>query len=80
MVALVIPSDVVSAGALLGLFAVLFLPYLGMVAVTYWDARENSSAPAVFWAAVVAVGMVLGLALYWEIGRDELERERDEVE
>ena len=74
MVSIVL-SELVSAGALFGVFVILFLPYLGTVAVTYWDARENSSGPAVFWTFVVAVTWVVGLVLYWEIGRDSFASE-----
>ncbi|AKU08526.1 MULTISPECIES: PLDc N-terminal domain-containing protein [Haloferax] len=57
------------AGALVvGLL--FFLLFLGMVVWTYSDAKRNSSHPAFLWAVVVFLAPLLGLVLYFILGRN----------
>lgn len=41
-----------------------------MVVWTYSDARQNSSHPAFLWAVVVFLAPLLGLVLYFILGRN----------
>ncbi|ELZ94705.1 MULTISPECIES: PLDc N-terminal domain-containing protein [Haloferax] len=47
-----------------------FLLFLGMVVWTYRDAKRNSSHPAFLWAVVVFLAPLLGLVLYFILGRN----------
>jgi drug/metabolite transporter (DMT)-like permease len=61
------------AGAGVGRLVGLLFVVLG-VAITLWtysDAQENSPHSAVLWALVVFFGGLLGILLYFVIGRDE---------
>lgn len=59
------------AGAAALLIGVLtFLVTIAMVVWTYSDAETNSSHPAFLWAVVVFLAPLLGLVLYFLLGRD----------
>jgi uncharacterized membrane protein YhaH (DUF805 family) len=69
------PSSVLlqsgGAGALALLFAILvFLVTVAMIVWTYKDAQKHSSHPAFLWAIVVFLAPLLGLVLYFLLGRD----------
>ena len=53
------------------LFALLFLVvFLAMVVWVYTDAQRNSDHPAFLWAIVVFLAPLLGLVLYFLLGRN----------
>jgi len=61
----------VGAARIFLLFAMLvFVVIVGLVLWTYQDAQTNSSQPAVVWALVVFFVPVVGLLLYFLLGRD----------
>jgi uncharacterized membrane protein YhaH (DUF805 family) len=69
------PSSVLiqsgGAGAVALLFAVLaFVVTVAMIVWTYKDAKKNSPHPAFLWAIVVFLAPLLGLVLYFLLGRD----------
>lgn len=54
------------------LLGILFtLLYIGMVVWTYSDATDNSPQSAVLWALVVFFAPLLGLLLYFLLGREQ---------
>ncbi len=59
------------AGAVALLVAILvFVVTVAMIVWTYKDAQKNSSHPAFLWAIVVFLAPLLGLVLYFLLGRD----------
>lgn len=69
------PSDILlqsgrSGGAeLVGLLAFLF--HIALVIWTLTDAQKNSSHPAFLWAIVVFFAPLVGIVLYFLLGRNE---------
>lgn len=69
-------GDVTSAialqGAVIGgVFSLLtLLVHLAIVVWTYRDAQRRSEQPAFLWAVVAFLAPLLGLVLYWLLGRD----------
>lgn len=62
-----------AAGGIALLFGLLaFLVTIGMIVWTYSDAQRNSSHPAFLWALVVFLAPLLGLVLYFLLGRDRV--------
>ena len=61
--------------AILGLFvSLLFLVvHVAMIIWTYSDATENSGQPAFLWAIVVFLAPLLGIVLYFLLGRTALD-------
>ncbi|WP_218927241.1 PLDc N-terminal domain-containing protein [Halosimplex rubrum] len=54
------------------LFALLvFAVGIALIFWTYSDAQKNSSHPAFLWAIVVFLAPLLGLVLYFLIGRNQ---------
>ena len=69
------PSTVaLQSGAAAGIFLLfallVFAVTIGLVFWTYQDAQTNSSQSAVLWALVVFLAPILGLLLYFLLGRD----------
>jgi bacteriorhodopsin len=60
-----------SAGGAAVLWLLFMLIFLAMVVWTYSDAKQNSSHPAFLWAIVVFLAPLLGLVLYFLLGRDQ---------
>ncbi|WP_436924034.1 PLDc N-terminal domain-containing protein [Halosimplex amylolyticum] len=61
------------AAAFFFLFAILLLVVsLAMIVWTYQDAQTNSSQPAFLWALVVFLAPLLGIVLYFLVGRDRI--------
>ncbi|WP_439025536.1 PLDc N-terminal domain-containing protein [Haloarchaeobius sp. DT45] len=60
------------ATGILGLFVLLsFVVFVVVLPLwTYADAQQNSSQSAFLWALVVFFGALLGLLLYFLVGRD----------
>lgn len=57
-------------GAVAGMVGLLLL--LAQIALIYWtytDAKANSDQPAFLWAIVVFLAPLLGLVLYFLLGR-----------
>jgi len=62
-----------AAGGIALLFGLLvFAVTIGMIVWTYSDAQQNSSHPAFLWAIVVFLAPLLGLVLYFLLGRDRV--------
>lgn len=60
-----------AGGALAFLIWLLFTAlFIYMVYWTYKDAQRNSSHPAFLWAIVVFLAPLLGLVLYFLLGRN----------
>ena len=59
-----------AAGIALLISLALLVVHLGMIAWTYSDAQTRSEHPPVLWALVVFFAPILGLLLYFIIGRD----------
>lgn len=58
-------------GAGAAFFALLMLVVLiGLVVWTYTDAQKNSEHPAFLWAVVVFLAPLLGIVLYFLLGRN----------
>ncbi len=54
------------------LFGLLFFAVgIALIFWTYSDAKKNSSHPAFLWAIVVFLAPLLGLVLYFLVGRDQ---------
>jgi len=52
-------------------FAMLFLlVHIALIIWTYTDAGDNSDQPAYLWAIVVFLAPLLGLVLYFLLGRE----------
>lgn len=49
----------------------LWLVFLLVAVWTYFDAEKNSSHPSILWAVVVFVAPLLGIILYFLLGRDK---------
>lgn len=49
---------------------VLFVAFLAAVVWTYSDAQKHSEHPAFLWTIVVFLAPLLGLVLYFLLGRD----------
>lgn len=65
----VLPLQAGGAAALL--FALLlFVVFVAAVVWTYNDAKRNSDQPAFLWAIVVFLAPLLGLVLYFLLGRN----------
>jgi len=66
----------IEAVPLLGLGSTgLSVPFLWVIFLlaaiwTYFDADKNSSQPAILWALIVFVAPVLGIILYFILGRN----------
>ncbi|WP_459191324.1 PLDc N-terminal domain-containing protein [Halosimplex sp. J119] len=59
------------AAAFLILFAFLILIVtIGMIFWVYQDAQTNSDQPAFLWALVVFLAPLLGIVLYFLVGRN----------
>ncbi|MFC5277711.1 PLDc N-terminal domain-containing protein [Halorubrum rubrum] len=48
----------------------LFAVHIAMIVWTYNDAQKRSGHPPVLWAIVVFLAPLLGIVLYFIIGRD----------
>jgi lipid-A-disaccharide synthase-like uncharacterized protein len=48
----------------------VFVATVAMIGWTYFDAQKHSSHPAFLWAIVVFLVPLLGLVLYFLLGRD----------
>ncbi|CDK38473.1 PLDc N-terminal domain-containing protein [Halorubrum sp. AJ67] len=48
----------------------LWIVFLLAAIWTYFDAQKNSGHPAILWALVVFVAPILGIILYFVIGRN----------
>lgn len=60
-------------GAVAGLFGLLLL--IAQIALIYWtykDAQTNSDQPAFLWAIVVFLAPLLGIVLYFLLGRGKV--------
>jgi len=58
-------------GALMSVFGLLsLLVHVAMILWTYSDAGKNSSHPAVLWALVVLFAPLVGVILYFILGRN----------
>lgn len=69
------PSSIALFGpgpaAFAGIVSVLILVVqLALVVWTYTDAKDNSDQPAFLWAIVVFLAPLLGLILYFLLGRE----------
>jgi len=66
------PSMLLQAELFIGLlFSLVVLAiHIGMIVWTYTDAQDNSEQPAFLWAIVVFLAPLLGLVLYFLLGRD----------
>lgn len=60
-----------AAGALL-FFLLVLVVTIGIIVWTYSDAQRNSSHPAFLWAIVVFLAPLLGLVLYFILGRNRV--------
>ncbi|WP_436344107.1 PLDc N-terminal domain-containing protein [Natronorubrum sp. FCH18a] len=56
-------------------FIVFTVIFLAMVVWVYTDAEQNSDHPAFLWAIVVFLAPLLGLVLYFLLGRNARRRE-----
>jgi lipid-A-disaccharide synthase-like uncharacterized protein len=65
-----IPTIPLQAGAVGLLGLVFFALFLYMVFWVYTDAQKNSEHPAFLWAVVVFLAPLLGLVLYFVLGRN----------
>lgn len=65
-----IPLQSGAGGAAL-LVLLLFVVTIGLVVWTYLDAEKHSSHPAFLWAVVVFLAPLLGIVLYFLLGRDQ---------
>ena len=68
------PSILLQAEPVIGLlFAlVVLVVHIGMIVWTYTDAKNNSGQPAFLWAIIVFLAPLLGLVLYFILGRTNL--------
>lgn len=58
------------AAVITSIFSVLvLLVQLALVVWTYTDAKDNSDQPAFLWAIVVFLAPLLGIVLYFLLGR-----------
>ncbi|WP_283404207.1 PLDc N-terminal domain-containing protein [Halorubrum sp. DM2] len=48
----------------------LWIVFLLAAIWTYFDAQKNSGHPAILWALVVFIAPILGIILYFVIGRN----------
>ena len=69
------PSSILLQSGAVGAVAVLigilvFVATVAMIGWTYFDAQKHSSHPAFLWAIVVFLVPLLGLVLYFLLGRD----------
>lgn len=72
-----VPSLPLQSGAGAGFVAlVFFLIFIALVYWTYTDAKKNSSHSAFLWALVVFLAPLLGIVLYFLLGRDEKQYNR----
>lgn len=66
-----LPVVPLQADAAALLFALLmFAVFVAAVVWTYRDAKRNSDQPAFLWAIVVFLAPLLGLVLYFLLGRN----------
>ena len=67
-------SPLLLQGAVGGLFFLLglafFVAHIALIVWTYSDAQQRSEHPPVLWALVVFFAPLLGVVLYFIIGRD----------
>ncbi len=61
-----------AAGAVVLLWLLLTVAYLAVVVWIYSDAERHSSHPAFLWAIVVFLAPLLGIVLYFILGRDRV--------
>jgi len=66
------PSMLLQAELVIALlFSLIALAiHIGMIVWTYTDATENSGQPAFLWAIIVFFAPLLGIILYFVLGRD----------
>ena len=75
-IALQVPPIVLQAGGALFAFLVVSVAYLLVIVWTYSDARQNSEHPAFLWTLVVFFAPILGILLYFLLGRERQYSER----
>jgi len=51
---------------------IMFVIHIGMIIWTYTDATNNSGQPAFLWAIIVFFAPLLGIILYFLLGRTTL--------
>ena len=64
----------IQSGPAVGMFLLWFLFLAIFIAITYWvytDAQQHSEHPAFLWALAVFLAPLLGLVLYFLLGRDK---------
>ncbi|WP_123534691.1 PLDc N-terminal domain-containing protein [Halosimplex salinum] len=66
-----IPLQAGEAAFVLLFGLLLFAIGIALIVWTYNDAQKNSSHPAFLWAIVVFLAPLLGLVLYFLLGRDQ---------
>lgn len=59
------------AGGLVLIWLSFMAIFIAMVFWTYSDAKQNSEHPAFLWAVVVFLAPLLGLVLYFLLGRNK---------
>lgn len=69
------PSSILLQSGAVGAVAVLigilvFVATVAMIGWTYFDAQKHSSHPAFLWTIVVFLAPLLGIVLYFLLGRD----------
>lgn len=65
------PLVALQGAVIAGAFSLLtLLIHLAIVVWTYRDAEQRSEHPAILWAVVVFLAPLLGLVLYWLLGRN----------
>ncbi|MDZ7849485.1 MAG: PLDc N-terminal domain-containing protein [Halodesulfurarchaeum sp.] len=50
--------------------SLLWVVFLLLAVWTYFDAEKNSSHPSILWALVVFIAPILGIILYFILGRN----------
>lgn len=53
------------------LVPILWIIFLVLAVWTYFDANKNSSHPSFLWAIVVFLAPILGIILYFLLGRNQ---------
>jgi len=67
----VIPSTLLQVSPELFLIVAIAAIFLLAMVWVYTDAKKNSEHPAFLWAAVVFLAPLLGLVLYFVVGRNQ---------